>query len=182
VNGRAVRDRLVQHALVDVYRDVLPRGRFPSAILFLDLPTERVDGAPRQVGGALRPPAVHRAVRAVSRGLARRWLDAAATGATAVGGPPPLRLARRPGRAPPGDCSPRRRRPPTALPAIGAEPLLRGQRLLGQLLATYLVLETGAASLVNQHASHERVLYEGCGAVARARGGEPGPAGPSPSA
>ena len=33
VNGRLVRDRLVRHALVEVYRDVLPRGRFPSVAM-----------------------------------------------------------------------------------------------------------------------------------------------------
>ena len=43
VNQRPVRDRLLQHALIDVYRDVLPRGRFPSAVLFLDVPPEAVD-------------------------------------------------------------------------------------------------------------------------------------------
>ena len=56
VNGRPVRDRLMRHALLQVYRDLLPRGRFPTAVLFLERPHlgRRRERAPGQVGGALR--------------------------------------------------------------------------------------------------------------------------------
>jgi len=43
INGRYVRDRIVQHAVMDGYRSLLARGRYPVAILFLDLPPELVD-------------------------------------------------------------------------------------------------------------------------------------------
>ncbi|MFQ5418087.1 MAG: DNA mismatch repair endonuclease MutL, partial [Myxococcota bacterium] len=43
VNNRPVRDRMLQHALVEVYRDMLPRGRFPTSVLFVDVPPDRVD-------------------------------------------------------------------------------------------------------------------------------------------
>ena len=43
VQRRPVRDRLLRHALLDAYRDVLPRGRFPSAVLFVDCPPQAVD-------------------------------------------------------------------------------------------------------------------------------------------
>jgi len=183
VNGRAVRDRLLQHALVDVYRDVLPRGRFPSAVLFLEIPATLVDVNVHPAKWEVRfadPQAVHRAVRhAVSQGLeSRRWLG---EGTTRESGSPGAALpgARAtgwaggaPARGAPGDWTlalPGRaaEEPQAAWSAAGArthaDEALRfaDQRLLGQLLATYLVLETKQGLvLVDQHAAHERVLYE----------------------
>ncbi len=43
VNGRLVRDRLVQHALMDAYRNILPPTVFPVVLLFLELPGGEVD-------------------------------------------------------------------------------------------------------------------------------------------
>ena len=43
VNGRPVRDRGVQAALFDGFRGRLMRGRFPVAVLLLDLPPDAVD-------------------------------------------------------------------------------------------------------------------------------------------
>src|SRR5712691_8907352 len=43
VNGRLIRDRLIQHALTDAYRNILPPGVFPVVLLFLEMPTAEVD-------------------------------------------------------------------------------------------------------------------------------------------
>src|SRR2546423_1307717 len=43
VNGRLVRDRLVQHALTEAYRNILPPTVFPVVLLFLELPAAEVD-------------------------------------------------------------------------------------------------------------------------------------------
>src|SRR5947207_3622867 len=43
VNGRLVRDRLIQHALTDAYRNILPPTVFPVVLLFLEMPYTEVD-------------------------------------------------------------------------------------------------------------------------------------------
>jgi DNA mismatch repair protein MutL len=43
LNGRAIRDRALQHALGEAYRGLLLTGRFPIACLRIDMPPEMVD-------------------------------------------------------------------------------------------------------------------------------------------
>ncbi|MFQ3581162.1 MAG: DNA mismatch repair endonuclease MutL [Chloracidobacterium sp.] len=43
VNGRFVRDKLIGRALSDAYRNILPPGAFPSAMLFVEVPPDMVD-------------------------------------------------------------------------------------------------------------------------------------------
>ena len=43
VNGRLIRDRLIQHALTEAYRNILPPTVYPVVLLFLELPTAEVD-------------------------------------------------------------------------------------------------------------------------------------------
>jgi DNA mismatch repair protein MutL len=43
VNGRLIRDRLIQHALTEAYRHILPSTVFPVVLLFLELPAAEVD-------------------------------------------------------------------------------------------------------------------------------------------
>jgi len=43
INGRFVRDKVVQHALMQAYRGVIDRGRYPVVALFVQLPPGEVD-------------------------------------------------------------------------------------------------------------------------------------------
>src|SRR6202049_3226541 len=43
VNRRLIRDRLVQHALTEAYRNILPPTVYPVVLLFLELPAGEVD-------------------------------------------------------------------------------------------------------------------------------------------
>src|ERR1700685_3501197 len=43
VNGRLIRDRLMQHALTEAYRNIIPPTVYPVVLLFLEMPSEEVD-------------------------------------------------------------------------------------------------------------------------------------------
>ena len=43
VNGRLIRDRLIQHAITEAYRNILPPTVYPVVLLFLEMPTAEVD-------------------------------------------------------------------------------------------------------------------------------------------
>jgi DNA mismatch repair protein MutL len=43
INGRFVRDRVVQHAILEGYRSLLEKRRYPIAVLFIDMPPQAVD-------------------------------------------------------------------------------------------------------------------------------------------
>jgi DNA mismatch repair protein MutL len=43
VNGRLIRDRLIQHALTEAYRNIIPPSVYPVVLLFLELPSGEVD-------------------------------------------------------------------------------------------------------------------------------------------
>lgn len=43
INGRFVRDKVVQHAIMQAYRGVIDRGRYPVVALFITLPHGEVD-------------------------------------------------------------------------------------------------------------------------------------------
>ena len=43
VNGRLIRDRVVQHALTEAYRNIIPPTVYPVVLLFLEMPFSEVD-------------------------------------------------------------------------------------------------------------------------------------------
>jgi DNA mismatch repair protein MutL len=190
VNGRTVQDKKLFRAVMEAYRTYLLRGRYPAVALFLSLPGPAVDVNVHPAKLEVRfadPEAVQRfvieAIRETLRGKASplgRWglteQDLAASqfehrrreSAAALSRSLPRSSAEAPTsgveEAPAGYQSSALEAPVAPGPdvelALGnaaKAPLT----IIGQVLAGYIVCEqAGEVVLVDQHAAHERVLYE----------------------
>ncbi|MFQ6100012.1 MAG: DNA mismatch repair endonuclease MutL [Anaerolineae bacterium] len=176
VNGRWVQDARLSYAIIQAYHTLLPTGRYPLAMVMVRLPPEDVDVNVHPAKAEVRfrdGDAVFRAVqKAVRRTLLERSpVPIAARPPTAWPVPPVQQ--REEGRE---RLSGLRLRPAgaqlrletetpdaTALAGAFAPPVgrLPPLRLVGQLGATYIVAEGPEGMyLIDQHAAHERVLFE----------------------
>ena len=185
VNRRLVQDRILGAVLKDVFAGLLPRGRHPGAVLNLSLPPGEVDVNvhPAKTEVRFREPG---RVYALLAGALRQSL-----GGLAAGGPS-FTVGWQPENAPraaetslPGFFPAAPPQPPTAIswpgaarPAAwspGAAPRpFRFQELLvlGQLADTYIRAQgPQGLILIDQHAAHERVLYERLQSAAGGEGG-----------
>jgi DNA mismatch repair protein MutL len=215
VNGRAITDQRVTYAVVQAYHTLIPSGRYPSAVILIEMPSDEVDVNVHPTKAEVRfrsPDAIFSAVqRAVRRAVidqseaprlrssdseqntfeetARRTtqytsptsdsnqlafdLDVESPGRFSkevrleepettsedfyphyeAQTPPHLRTEKQviddPEAIPDGLGRPQR---PRTLPIL---------RAVGQINATYIVAEGPAGMyLVDQHAAHERILFE----------------------
>jgi DNA mismatch repair protein MutL len=167
VNGRWVQDSSLTAAVIQAYHGLLMVGRYPLAVLFIELPNAQVDVNVHPTKSEIRFrdqqlvfTVVQRSVRAVLLGQS----------------PPPVELDSRWGSAPrhfsqamispdwqaahgildEGQASDDLEAQPRL--ARGDVPLLRP---VGQVGAAYLVAEgPDGIYLIDQHAAHERILFE----------------------
>jgi DNA mismatch repair protein MutL len=190
VNGRPVRDKLLAGTVRAAYGDLLPQGRYPMLAMFLTLPPGEVDvnvhpaktelrfrdpNAIRSLLiGALRD-ALAKAGHRATASLSQAALDRMARPQASVTAEPPHFDQ---GRSPYGDarCSfvfaERAQAPlpplaessgdtrgmPTDDQEQTAYPLGAAR---GQVQDTFIIAETGdALVIVDQHAAHERLVYE----------------------
>lgn len=192
VNGRAVRDSRLTFAVIQAYHTLLPVGRFPLGLLFLDVPVEDVDVNvhPAKVEVRFRDEgvmfgAVQREVRAVLLGTtpgraAGGWPTGESMGGWNSWGSRPAFAPRDDDDLPAAQLDiPWQLRPPapemvsgtpdaeTALPGMSPSPLIAAEqrlpimRVIGQVGAAYIIAEgPEGLYLIDQHAAHERILYE----------------------
>ena len=177
VNGRPVRDKLLIGAARAAYADFLPRGRFPQLVLFLEIAPERVDVNvhPAKAEVRFRDAGL---VRAFVHGALRRVLEAEtgqrtsqAIGAGALARFNPEAQAngfaapRQTGysaapdwQAPIADLDqPSAEATETTTDAV-SHPLGAAR---AQVHSAYIIAQSDdALVIVDQHAAHERIVYE----------------------
>lgn len=177
VNGRWIEDRSLAHAVAEAYHTLLMVGRFPLFVLALELAPDAVDVNvhPTKMQVRFREPGevyrhLQRTVRrALSANLPVPAYTAFAPAApvavpTLTTAPDDLPLAASAVQFPPAFSSPTsvpvtQLHAPTLAPVAPTSlPMLR---VLGQIMSTYIICEgPDGLYLIDQHAAHERVLYE----------------------
>ncbi|MCX7852659.1 MAG: DNA mismatch repair endonuclease MutL [Caldilineales bacterium] len=174
VNRRLIQDRNLAFAVIQAYHTLLPGDRFPIAFVFISLPPEEVDVNVHPTKAEVRFRQAALVFRAVQRAVHRTLVETA----------PVVNTLTTPAEGREGPIGPREEAYPTQLsmnlppadagmmssavvpapssssaaPTGGRLPPLRA---IGQVAAAYLVAEgPGGLYLIDQHAAHERILYE----------------------
>jgi DNA mismatch repair protein MutL len=189
VNRRIARDRTVQHALFEGYSGRLMKGRFPVAVIFITVPEDQVDVNVHPAKSEVRfvcQKTVHEAViKAVSDALARnpdpRWAgppqrllsvpssekERGEEKRFGVGEPirsyEPSEMQFHSGKGYPLEEVQAEIRPPVSdeQASLWEKRRFSDLRIIGQVHGTYILCETGNGFLlIDQHAAHERVVFE----------------------
>ncbi len=203
VNGRPVQDTALTAALLQAYHTLLMVGRYPLAALFLSLPAEEVDVNVHPTKAEVRFRESGKIFSFFTRSVRKALMAALPApgmdGFSSEWGQPKWRnldrdsaqptwsepLRRQPAvdwgeenappPEPPGEAPVQEAQAPVfqqpRVPSLAA-PILR---LVGQIASAYLVAEgPDGLYLVDQHAAHERVLYEKMMAQHLDAAGQPG--------
>lgn len=171
VNGRPVQDSALISALMQAYHTLLMVGRFPMAILFIEIEPEEVDVNVHPAKAEVRFRSPDKVFSAVQRAVKRALLaySPVPNVVTPYWNAPSFQQRRiDPAWGMAGEFN-QDKTPVTTLeanPLPAPQPGLPGGevpllRLVGQVGAAYLVAEgPDGLYLIDQHAAHERVLFE----------------------
>jgi DNA mismatch repair protein MutL len=188
INGRYIRDRVVQHAVLQAYRSLLERGRYPVAVLFITVPPGEVDVNVHPTKHEVRfreQGRVHDAIVAALETVlsATPWIQRYRASTPFVAQERPASISGRkveevretlerynqaslPQRVlPPPEPY---RLPPSVAPdgatAIADTPpegYFSSLKVIGQYQAAYILCQDrDDLVIIDQHAAHERIAYE----------------------
>ena len=169
INGRAIQDSALSHAIVQAYGSLLPSGQHPLAVLLITMPPDDVDVNVHPTKAEVRFRDASQVYAAVQRAVRRAVLDSDHQAQTKD-------LAERP------DSRRHDARPQPAyqtsashdldddadldfIPEAAGRPTkprtLPLLRVVGQIGAVYMIAEGPAGMyLIDQNAAHERILYD----------------------
>ncbi len=155
VNKRFVRDRLLNHAVMDGYRSLLPSGQYPLAVVFLEIDPTKVD---------VNVHPTKQEVRFENSGAVHNFVAGAVRKSAAIAPSPPLTPPRHynfGGQAYKGGDLPIQFNSQTHQPK-NSKTFFSSFRIIGQLSGTYVLCEGEDEKLIaiDQHAAHERIGFE----------------------
>ena len=163
VNGRPVRDRILTHAVMDAYRQVSSKSGTPLVYLFLELPPDKLDVNVHPAKSEVRfvdQQLVHQAVFSSLRntltgeGRAPEIFASSPSGPSGVREPTPSMSGTAMAEALFADRTPETT--PTFTEFTDTPPTPIGQFRESYILAA----DDDDVWLVDQHAAHERILYD----------------------
>lgn len=166
VNGRWVQDPTLTTALVRAYHTLLMVGRYPFAMVFLDMPSEQVDVNVHPAKAEVRFREKDRVFNGVQRAVRRALLAYTPVPALYAGMEGQPEEFGQPFMGKDLNLEGTKTPQPTTSTTLPSQPDLPAQtrpvlRLVGQVASTYLAAEgPDGLYLIDQHAAHERVLFE----------------------
>ncbi|MCL2549278.1 MAG: DNA mismatch repair endonuclease MutL, partial [Symbiobacteriaceae bacterium] len=186
LNGRYIQSRSFLHAMEEAYRNLLPHKRYPLGIIYLQLPLDQVDVNVHPAKTEVRIRDEGRVYGFILNSLRQTLAQATAENQIPASADfqrpgsesslqlklPPApsddRVARLSAAIYPGERISEVRRSDTYYPPIlTADEGAHGQsifppfRVISQLAGTFILAQCASAWLVvDQHAAHERILFE----------------------
>jgi len=170
VNGRFVRDKVLYHAIIQGYAGSIMKGKFPVVVIFVTLPLDQLDVNVHPTKSSVRfesPRLVH---DTVSKAIGEKIRS---LNQPTWGNLPVLKAYRQPQQyaipptypraGEPASIFPKRLQPPVPdTPApLWEEKTFGSLTIIGQLKNSYILCESREGLiLIDQHAAHERVVFE----------------------
>jgi DNA mismatch repair protein MutL len=174
INRRFVRDRIIYKAILDAYRHIIPADRFPIVVLFISLNPSSVDVNVHPAKSEVKfkePEKIYHSVWAAIRSL----LEEKPKSLEGIFPAPKGETFRREKELSflPFQKSPTFYSTQSEEDRIGPQGVREGEghrwetmrkfplRIIGQIWGTYILCEEeGRLIFIDQHAAHERILFE----------------------
>lgn len=166
VNRRWVNSKLLAFAVEEAYHGMLMTGKHPFAVLNISIPGSEIDVNIHPAKTEIKFHDEHRVFGAVQRAVRHVLSNPAPPDGPHKTEEPPATFAAPPRAAMPLPFhSGYGTRPPARQSTQVSQPVpvfsLPALRLLGQIAATYIVAEgPDGLYLIDQHAAHERIMFE----------------------
>ena len=167
VNGRNIRDRFVTKAIMEGYGSRLMKGSYPQAVVFIEIDSSQVDVNVHPTKQEIRFRNAHDVFRAIVTAVENNFVHSsyAFLGKGDTEGKPaavekiPFSTVSEPLS---GYSQQGKARDPAAVTVPLEQSMVQeGPQVIGQLGNTYILCQVRDGLLVvDQHAAHERVVYE----------------------